>query len=338
LANLSGDNPTGDKQFYDEADRRAHLETALSLLAKLGPSSQAQYWRAITLHELAKLGQQPLNQNIEWAELAKTLLTELAHNDQTNPDHQFELARVVLTACELRLQNQPTPLEELPQIESQLNQVIALLRPLRQQQPQIPEYTSTLARACEALALVDKKLAIESPRAEPTPQGVTADSLIQEAIQLQQLLVNRFPDSLNQQWWLLRYQTSQLLIALGRRGGYDWEQPLDEIRTRLEDLTRRARQPHDNDLSPIAGGREFQQLAESLRAELDFLESEFQRPGRPFSRRGPEGRGPDGRGPDGRGPDGRGPDFRGPDGRRGQDARREADFLGGPDSNGPATK
>lgn len=276
----------------DQLTRQMALNAAIDSLSRIDVDSalavRAKLLHALTLREMASLAS--TTEEIKTARLNESLelLQGLADQFPDNAEFQLQLARTLMQAVE---QNSTDSVWALEQKESYLLRAVSMLEDLHKRQPQIPEYTATLAQLSELLGLVSKELA---DRGMPNQRGsrmMRAEEMLRNAVVLQQSRISSGHDDWTEQLWLLRFRIALTLVTSGRSEPWETKQQLDDIRSELNALNV----PEESESTRL-------QMLESLEHlppphPQPHGPNEFDGPPRHGRPGGPEGRG----GPLGRG-------------------------------------
>jgi|GEM_PF-4573750 len=238
--------PPATEESRDSVIRRtSHLERAVKLTSTqfpdLAPYPGLRLLRGMILMELARLPDQSSDVTATRIEASLGFIESLCMDFPTISEYQFEHARNLWIAAQLRLQGgrdlPPAAAEaSLLAAENWLMKSVQITRRLHEYQPQIREYSFLLARVCEAHAVVSQELGILIGDGPPEPRIRLADGLIEEAIELQRALVDRAPQGKVEPLWLARYRITALTMQLGRPNRDRLLAQLDEIRALLGGL------------------------------------------------------------------------------------------------------
>lgn len=208
------------------------------------------------------------------------ILESLVQRFPTTPEFQHALAK---TYSDFHFRPQISDPLRAFQIEHSLKLGLENARSLFELQPTVPAYVRTLIHVHFQLAKIQRALSVPGPpenRDAERRQRSLAERNLQAAADLQKSLVRRFPDSLSDRLWLIRYQRT---LATLLQQQWEWELSKDRLEIVLEETSDQASRFENHDswhISVSSVHRElgycYQQLGNSAKQQEHELASQLE--------------------------------------------------------------
>lgn len=190
------------------------------------------------------------------------ILESLVQRYPATPEFQHALAK---TYSDFHFRPQISDPIRAFQIEHSLGLGLENARSLFELQPAVPAYVRTLIHVHFQLAKIQRALSVPGPpenRDAERRQKTLAEHNLQAAADLQKSLVRRFPDSLSDRLWLIRYQRT-LATLLQQQS--EWEESKAQLERVLDDTINQTSRFDNHDSWHISVASVHRELSYSYR-------------------------------------------------------------------------